>query len=708
MKSRGTAWRQGAADATNGQMTAAGQPSEVVAAPGAGARAQARRSQAASPLCTAGVAAGVVVLLLAASGIVLQVLNRHTPAPGVQAFRAQECVAAVAFGAGGLVLLRRRTAVRLGWTAIAIAATQGVAYLAAQYGIYGLGTRPGSVPGSAAAVWLSAWFGQIGYWLIPVTLLLLPDGRLRSPRWRPVALCALVAAATSAAGWATEPYLHLRPPIRFADLANPAGLPPAVADALLVGGGLLGLAVTVAALACLALRFRASAGVERLQLKWVLLAGGLTIALMLASLLAGSGLAGDMLLAVAFVPLPAGVAVAALRYRLWDVDLVVNRGLMYGMLTAATVAVYALTVLVLGGLLGKSLGAPLAATVLVALGAQPARARLQRLADRRLYGARGEPYAALARLGQVLEGAAGGPDLPTVTATIASTLRLPFVAVSVDGADVAAHGPPTSGIESFPLITGGERLGDLLVARRPGQAALSARDRRLLADLARQVAGAVQNARLAEDVQRSRERLVTAREEERRRIRRDLHDELGPQLAGTALQLDQARYLVASDSGQAVRLLEDQSARLRQMVADVRRLVHDLRPPALDELGLAGALRDQARLLAAGGLAIAVEVDGDLGPLSAAAEAAAYRIAAEAMSNAARHSGGRRCTVRLACPGRLELEVEDDGTGIAASAPRGIGLRSMRERAEELGGTVVIGVPPGGGTLVRASLPVTS
>ncbi len=676
------------------------------AAPAPAAARDRARSGGAGRLSGAGAVVDVAIVLLALAGIAAQALNRHTPAPGVQAFRAQECVAAIAFGLGGMALLRRRTAVALGWTATVIACTQGLAYVAAQYGVYALGTRPGSLPWGGGAVWLSAWVGQIGYWLIPVTLLLLPDGRLRSRRWRPVAVLALAAAAVSAAGWAAEPYDHLSPPIRFAGLANPAGLAPPVADALLIGGGLAGLAVTVAALACLALRFRASAGIERLQLTWVLVAGALTIAAMLTSVLAGSGLAGDFLLAVAFVPLPAGAAVAALRYRLWDVDLVVNRGLLYGVLTAATVVTYVLTVVVLGGLVGKSVGAPLVATVLVALGAQPARVRLQRLADRRLYGARGEPYAALTRLGQILEGAAGGPELPAaVTATIAGTLRLPWVALSVDGTEVAAHGQPTADAEAFPLVSGGERLGDLRAGRRPGQAAFSARDRRLLTDLARQVAGAVRSGQLTQDVQRSRERLVTAREEERRRIRRDLHDELGPQLAGTALQLDQARYLVTADPGRAGQLLADQAARLRQMVADVRRLVHDLRPPALDELGLTGALRDQARLLSTAELAIVLEARDDLGPLSAAVEAAAYRIASEAMTNAARHAGARRCVVRLACPGRLELEVEDDGAGIPEDIRRGVGLRSMHERAAELGGTVVISTPPGGGTLVRATLP---
>lgn len=664
-------------------------------------------SSAGGRLSAGGAALNLAVVLMSAAGIALQVLNRHVSAPGVQNFRAQECVAAIAFGLGGMAMLYRRTAVTLAWTVTAIAATQGMAYLAGQYGVYALGTSGGSLPWGSSAVWLSAWVGQIGYWLIPVTLLLLPDGRLRSRKWRPVAALALLASAVSAAGWATEPYYHLSPPIRFAELTNPASLPAAVADTLLSVGGLLGATVTLAALAGLALRFRAAAGIERLQLTWVLLAGVLTIGLMLASILAGSGLAGDVLLAVAFVPLPAGVVVAALRYRLWDVELVVNRGLLYGALTTATVAIYVLTVVVLGGVIGKSVGAPLVATVIVALGAQPVRIRLQRLADRRLYGARGEPYTALSRLGQILEGAAGGPELlSVVTQTIARTLRLPYAAVSVDGAQVISYGEPRDDTDAFPLVSGGERLGDLLAARRPGQAAFSGRDQRLLADLARQVAGAVRSGMLTQDVQRSRERLVTAREEERRRIRRDLHDELGPQLAGIALQLDQVRLLIAADADRARSLLADQSARLRQMVSDVRRLVHDLRPAALDELGLDGALADQARLLSTAELTIRLELAGELGTLSAAVEAAAYRIASEAMTNAARHSGAGNCLVRLSRGRQLELEVEDDGTGITESARRGVGLPSMHERAEELGGTVMISSPPGGGTLVRARIPV--
>ena len=658
-----------------------------------------------------GVALDAAVIALALAGAAFHILNRHTSAPGVQTFRAQELVASLAFAVGGIVILRQSNTGLLGWTVSGVGVTQGIAYACAEYGIYALGTAPQThLPFGPTAVWLSVWVGQIGYWLIAVTLLLLPDGRLRSPSWRVAAVAAAVALLLSAAGWALDPYRSLDSPIRFAHLTNPVAAPAAVAGTLLAVGGLLGGAAVVASLVCVVMRFRSSTGVERQQLKWVLAAAGATVALMAASLAAGSGRLGDVLLALAFLPLPAGVAVAVIRYRLWDVDVVVNRALLYGILTAGIVLVYAAVVVTLGGAIGRRFGAPLLATIVVALGVQPARVRLQRWTDRLLYGSRGEPYAALTGLAQLLQGAAGQSGvLDGAAETIARSLRVPSVdVVVVDGNVVSSFGVQPTSAETFPMTSNGLPVGELVVGRRPGESTFSPRDRRLLGDLARQVAAAVRNMRLAQDVQRSREQLVSAREEERRRIRRDLHDELGPQLAGTALQLDQVVMLVDRDPGAARQLVSELSARLRRMVVDVRQLVHGLRPPALDELGLEEALRDQVRRLDSPETSVELDATMALRPLPAAVEVAAYRIVSEALVNAVRHSGAHRCTVTLAGHDALIVTVEDDGRGIAADARPGVGLRSMHERAEELGGTCDIGPRHGGGTIVRAVLPVAS
>jgi signal transduction histidine kinase len=266
---------------------------------------------------------------------------------------------------------------------------------------------------------------------------------------------------------------------------------------------------------------------------------------------------------------------------------------------------------------------------------------------------------------------------------------------------------------TLPLTYHGEPAGELRVAPRAGEAGLSPADQRLLDDLARQIGVAVSAARLTAELQQARERLVTAREEERRRLRRDLHDGLGPALAAQTLKVGSARHFLTRDAATADRLLGELERDIAAALQEVRRLVYDLRPPALDDLGLVGALR----LLAAqysgevAGPQVAVEAP-ELPPLPAAVEVAAYRIAQEALANAVRHGRAGRCAVRLeVATGRagqpcLALEVADDGRGIAPEARGGVGLHSMRERAAELGGELRVERGEGRGTHVRARLPL--
>lgn len=226
-------------------------------------------------------------------------------------------------------------------------------------------------------------------------------------------------------------------------------------------------------------------------------------------------------------------------------------------------------------------------------------------------------------------------------------------------------------------------------------------------ELGRQVGVTVQAGRLTRDLQRSREHLVLAREEERRRLRRDLHDQLGPNLAAAALELDRARELATTDFATADKVFEDLGERIREAVRDVRQLVDDLRPPALDELGLLGALREQIRRFANSPTSIMLQAPDELGPLPAAVDLAAYRIACEALTNVIRHADAGHCTIRLTRTTRLELEVTDNGRGLPAEPRAGLGLASMRERAAELGGSCILTSTPGHGTQVRTWLPLS-
>jgi signal transduction histidine kinase len=294
--------------------------------------------------------------------------------------------------------------------------------------------------------------------------------------------------------------------------------------------------------------------------------------------------------------------------------------------------------------------------------------------------------------------------------TVAQALKLRYVAITLRAGDrfhpVAAFGVATAAPTTLPLLYQGEPVGQLLLAPRSGEGGVSPADRRLLDDLARQAGIACHAVLLTADLQRSRERLVTTREEERRRLRRDLHDGLGPALASLTLKLDAARNLLRHDPEATDRLLCELKGQVQGAIADIRRLVYALRPPTLDELGLASAIREQAKQYENSGLRITVEAPEDPHGLPAAVEVAAYRIAQEALTNVVRHAHARTCTVRLEMGDVLSLEITDDGCGLNGTQP-GVGLSSMRERAEELGGTCVIGPGAHGGTCVLARLPVS-
>ena len=489
---------------------------------------------------------------------------------------------------------------------------------------------------------------------------------------------------------------------------------------------------------------RASSPVQRQQIKWVVFGISAALAAFFAMTLvllafaptpASPGALLAHLIGFTFVGylvmllIPVSIGIAMLRYRLFDVDLVINRTLVYGALTATVVGLY---VLVVGGLgellqLRGNLIISLLATGLAAVIFQPLRDRLQRAANRLMYGERDDPYAVLSRLGFRLESTpAHDAVLPAVTRTVQEALKVPYAEIQLkrkEGFETAAvAGDPVDHALRLPLVYGGETVGRLVLGARAGEEGFAAAERRLLDDLAHQIGAAAHAAlmtdealRLSADLQRSRERLVEAREEERRRLRRDLHDGLGPQLSSQALTIDAIRKLMREDPDAAEELLLELKADAQDAVTDVRRLVYGLRPPALDDLGLLDALRESAAQYSAKGLSVSVEgpEGGSFPPLSAAVEVAAYRIAQEALTNVARHAGASTCTVYFAIEedGVLRLEVRDDGRGIPdprenSSVRAGVGLTSMRERATELGGSLVVEPRPEGGTRVRAKLPL--
>jgi signal transduction histidine kinase len=329
-----------------------------------------------------------------------------------------------------------------------------------------------------------------------------------------------------------------------------------------------------------------------------------------------------------------------------------------------------------------------------------------------MYGDRDDPVTVIGELGRQLEHAAApGESLATLVETIGRSLKLPYVAITTRDGDteqtVAASGIAPSGLIRLPLIYQSQQVGELLVAPRAPGESFSVAERRLLDNIARQAGAAVYAAKLTDHLQRSREQLVLAREEERRRLQRDLHDGLGPQLAALSMQLDVARRLTAEDSPDAADLLGRLSADTQTAIADIRRLVYDLRPPALDQLGLVGAVREFAAGHGDGyGPRLMVDAPQSLPPLPAAVEVAAYRIVQEAVTNCLRHAEAHTCRILLHINGGLQVEVIDDGRGLPPAAVSGVGLASMQERAAELGGQCHIESTPGGGTQVVAIFPL--
>jgi signal transduction histidine kinase len=424
------------------------------------------------------------------------------------------------------------------------------------------------------------------------------------------------------------------------------------------------------------------------------------------------------------------LAVAFLSDELFRLEIAINRAFVYGLLTLFVIGGYVLVVGYLS-LLFQSSGSiwfSLVATGVVAALFHPIRERVQRFVNRMLYGEREDPYTVLAHLGQRLESVLASDEvIPTIVQTVREALKVSYAAIAlkqpgVDEFNITAEdGKPSRIILDLPLVYHQEILGRLQLGQRLGSNGYSRADQRLLNDLARQAGAAIHAASQNVDLQRARQQLVTAREEERRRVRRDLHDGLGASLAALNLQAGELHRLIRSDPDEAERQVQELREEIRASIADIRRLVYGLRPPALDELGLIEALR--ARAAQTSGLPnrdnvehqtavshlLQVNIDSpeDLPPLPAAVEAAAYRIAMEALTNAIQHARAERCTIRIAIQmGGLTVEICDDGIGLPQEFTFGIGLISMRERCAELGGTWSIHSEPGQGTQVSAWLPL--
>ena len=657
----------------------------------------------------------------------------------------------------GALIASRRPGNPVGWLYCAMGFLGALTTFAEQYAIRGLVEHPGSLPAAVFMAWLEQW----SFWFvfpagIALVLLLFPTGRPASPRWRPLVWIGLTCALLMVIGSMFGPGLltdALRPPSGpGADFGvqNPVGIGPlgfALGLADLVGRIGAFLLILIAAVG-IVIRLVRSRGDERQQLKWVAYVGSVIGIGVVGTIFLGSGgpfgnpalqdFAFGVLLAGFVVGLPVATAIAVLKYRLYDIDLVINKTLLFGAMAAFITVVYVAIVVGIGHLVGTggkpNLALSILATALVAVVFQPVRERLQRVANRLVYGKRATPYEALSKFSERIASAYSGEEvLPRLAQTIAeSTGAAHAVIWAKDGAEntTLASWPDPNG-SSIPESTSagsssdrvvpvqdhGEVLGALSIRKARGDT-VTPRDEKMLADLASPAGVVLRNlqlthelrAQLAEisvqtnELQASSARIIAAQDSTRRRLERNIHDGAQQHLVAIAVKLRLAATLAKRDPGRATRLLDELEVETHQALETLHALARGIYPPILRELGLESALRAQATRFS-----LPVDVSAtSVTRYPSEVEAAAYFCCLEALQNVAKHAKATRVRIRLEdVGGELCFSVDDDGIGFDPLRVRnGSGLQNIADRLAALGGHLAVNRGPDGGTSLRGRVPI--
>ncbi|GAC1332326.1 MAG: hypothetical protein NVSMB17_11280 [Candidatus Dormibacteria bacterium] len=640
---------------------------------------------------------------------------------------------------GGALAVRRQSAV-IGW----LFATVGLSLCAGAL-LYEYGTRaeyivPGSLPGGDVGIWVGDWLPYVMIPAVPILLMVFPTGRLLSPRWRVPMAVTLVSA----------PLFVLQD--MFSSTHLPGGMRHGAGAAIgaLVhsdpvdgAASLLAAAAFLSALASLGVRIRRAGTVERHQLKWFAYAGGLVVVSLVLNTVPGvlgkSRLVDKAVLVLfvaAFASVPVSVGIAVLKYRLYDIDVVINRTLVYAALAAFITAVYVGIVVGVGTLAGGG-GRPnlllsIVATAVVAVAFQPVREWLQKVANRLVYGKRATPYEVLSEFSaRVAESYSGEDVLARMARVLADGTGASAATVWLRAGEtlrpVASH-PASSDDRLGVVVAGqllpelpeadravavrhqGELLGALTVRKRPGEA-LTPIEAKLLEDLAHQAGLVLRNVGLTADLQArlvdlraSRARLVRAQDDERRKLERNLHDGAQQHLVALKVKLGMAEMLAARDPGQAKARIQELKLDADEALETLRDLARGIYPPLLADQGLVAALDSQARKAT-----LPVEVIGEgVARYPQEVEAAVYFCCLEALQNVQKYSRASRATIRLtANPSSLRFSVHDDGVGFdPATIKRGSGIQNMQDRLDALGGSLKLDSSPGGGTTFLGTLPL--
>jgi signal transduction histidine kinase len=667
-----------------------------------------------------------LITLLLAVAVVLLLRTLDRPA-NVFGFRGAVVLLTLAFALMGGLLAQRRPGNPIGWIFLVASLLSGVQVLAQQYTVFALAGD--NVQGARIANWIDGmiWVPITGSVAIFVTLLF-PTGRLPSRRWRWVLWTGAVGILlfTGAFAVSTETELGLRNP--FFDLGQDMLGP------LFGIGSSLYLVAVLAALASLVVRFRRARGDERQQIRWF------ATAVVLVAFFITLSFVGEFLLRelvvfkraaavgalLSFIAIPVATGVAVLKYRLYDIDIVINRAVVVAVLGAFITAVYVGIVVGVGTLVGRVGGVvlPGVAAAAVALAFQPARRWAQHVANRLVYGDRATPFEVLTAFSERVAGAYGAEDvLPRMARILGEGTGAARAEVWLRSGDTlrrTASWPGGAGATAVPLRDGdlpelpeveravpvrdrGKLLGALTLTKGRGEAVTPAEDR-LLANLASQVGLVLRNVQLVEDLRASRQRIVAAQDAERRRLERNIHDGAQQQLVALSVKARLAETFLDRDPEKAKRTLEEIKLETSEALENLRDLARGIYPPLLADQGLAAALESQARKAT---VPVTVEPDG-IGRYPQETEAAAYFCVLEALQNVAKYAEASAVTVRLFQEdGDLVFRVTDDGKGFdPRSTPSGSGLQNMRDRLEALGGIVRIESRPGSGTTVTGRVPV--
>ncbi len=679
----------------------------------------------------------VVVMFL----VVLQLTRTDLVTPGVD-LGPNTTILAVAMLIAlviGCLIVDRMPSNPVGWILVLLGLLGLVSELVGEYAIYALFREPGSLPLGPEAAWLYSWVwvGIVG--LIPPLLLYFPNGALPSRRWKVV--------LWADAGFATLFFVDAlflwseRGPV-FLDVAEVTlGEPTPLQTAV----SLLGIGLLVFVLAGCAWgmvhRYRRADGVERHQLKWLAFASVYYALAILTTYMIFSAKVPvlNLLTNFSIASLPAAIGIAVFKYRLYDIDVVINKALVYGALAAFITAIYVGIVVGVGTLIGAgddpNLGLSIVATALIAVAFQPFKSRVQRLANRLVYGKRSTPYEVLAEFSTKMSGSYAQDELLSQMAStlaegtgaasahvwvkIGDQIRLAasYHRGTAHSEEEGAHEPVTleGGDLKIPdsdhvvrVSHKGELLGALAITKRAGEAVTPVEEK-LMNDLAAQAGVVLRNARLneelllrLEELRASRQRLVAAANQARRRLERDLHDGAQQQLVALKVKLSLAQRLTTQEKVKV--FLTQLQAEADDALQTLRDLARGIYPPLLADKGLPMALTAQANKTS---LDVQVRAEG-VGRYSQEVEAAVYFCCLEALQNVAKYAGPCEVVITLTdAGGNLSFEVKDDGCGFDSAASKwGHGLQNMSDRVDALGGEITVSSTPGAGTTVTGRIPV--